>query len=88
MSNLTPALTVANDMGGAGRPAPASPAPATRTGPRDPDRRDPVAILAAQNQQRLSWLVPMRHSRMGVSPFTFYRGAAAIMAEDLGWDDR
>lgn len=49
-----------------------------------PDRRNPVDILAAQNQQRLPWLVPVRHARMGVSPFTFYRGAAAIMAEDLG----
>ncbi len=48
------------------------------------DRRNPIDILAAQNAQRLPWLVPVRHARMGVSPFTFYRGAAAIMAEDLG----
>lgn len=47
------------------------------------DRRDPVEILAGQNQQRLQQLVPIRHARMAVSPFTFYRGAAAIMAEDL-----
>lgn len=50
--------------------------------PRE-DRRDPVAILAAQNQARLQWLVPIRHQRMGVSSFTFFRGAAAVMAEDL-----
>ncbi|MCB0920217.1 MAG: DUF2252 domain-containing protein [Actinobacteria bacterium] len=49
-----------------------------------PDRRDPVSILAAQNERRLAWLVPVRHARMAVSPFTFYRGAAAVMAEDLG----
>ena len=47
------------------------------------DRRDPVQILVAQNQQRLQQLVPIRDARMAVSPFTFYRGAAAIMAEDL-----
>jgi uncharacterized protein (DUF2252 family) len=48
-----------------------------------PSRRDPIRILSGQNQQRLPWLVPIRHARMGVSAFTFYRGAAAIMAEDL-----
>ena len=49
----------------------------------DPDRRDPVTILSTQNEQRVPWLVPIRHARMSASPFTFYRGAAAIMAEDL-----
>ncbi|MEZ5184360.1 MAG: DUF2252 domain-containing protein [Candidatus Nanopelagicales bacterium] len=49
----------------------------------NPERRDPVKILSTQNEQRVPWLVPIRHSRMGVSPFTFFRGAAAIMAEDL-----
>jgi uncharacterized protein (DUF2252 family) len=48
-----------------------------------PDRSDPVSLLEAQNESRLSFLVPLRHARMGVSPFTFYRGAAAIMAADL-----
>jgi uncharacterized protein (DUF2252 family) len=46
-------------------------------------RRSPVAVLAAQEQDRLSDLVPVRHGRMMISPFTFYRGAAAVMAEDL-----
>jgi uncharacterized protein (DUF2252 family) len=46
-------------------------------------RRDPVAILAEQDATRVEELVPLRHSRMLVSPFTFYRGAAAIMAADL-----
>jgi uncharacterized protein (DUF2252 family) len=47
------------------------------------DRPDPVALLAAQARSRVQELVPIRHGRMLVSPFTFYRGAAAIMAADL-----
>src|SRR3954452_25167362 len=46
-------------------------------------RPDPVAILEGQNATRVAELVPIRHGRMIVSPFTFYRGAAAIMAADL-----
>jgi len=47
------------------------------------DRFDPVALLEAQNKTREQDLVPVRHGRMMVSPFTFYRGAAKIMAGDL-----
>ncbi len=47
------------------------------------DRPDPVALLQAQAATRLQELVPIRYGRMLVSPFTFYRGAAAIMAADL-----
>ena len=47
-----------------------------------PDR-DPVAILEAQAGSRVPELVPIRYGRMLVSPFTFYRGAAAVMAHDL-----
>jgi uncharacterized protein (DUF2252 family) len=47
------------------------------------DRPDPVALLEAQNLTREPDLVPVRHGRMVVSPFTFYRGAAKIMATDL-----
>ncbi len=47
-----------------------------------PDR-DPVAILEAQAASRVPELVPVRYGRMLVSPFTFYRGAAAVMAHDL-----
>jgi uncharacterized protein (DUF2252 family) len=47
------------------------------------DRPDPVALLEEQNESRVPWLVPIRHARMQVSPFTFYRGAARIMASDL-----
>src|SRR3954467_3726479 len=46
-------------------------------------RRDPVAVLEEQAQTRVPELVPIRHGRVLVSPFTFYRGAAAIMAADL-----
>jgi uncharacterized protein (DUF2252 family) len=49
-----------------------------------PDSRaDPVGILEKQNATRVPELVPIRHGRMIVSPFTFYRGSAAIMACDL-----
>ena len=47
------------------------------------DRPDPVALLEEQNATREPDLVPVRHGRMMVSPFTFYRGAAKIMAADL-----
>jgi uncharacterized protein (DUF2252 family) len=45
---------------------------------------DPVTILTAQDATRIPELVPVRYERMLVSPFTFYRGAAALMAADLG----
>ena len=47
-----------------------------------PDR-DPVALLLQQAKTRVPELVPIRHGRMLVSPFTFYRGAALVMAADL-----
>src|SRR4051794_1747258 len=47
------------------------------------DRPDPVSLLQEQDESREQDLVPVRHGRMMVSPFTFYRGAAKIMAEDL-----
>jgi uncharacterized protein (DUF2252 family) len=47
-----------------------------------PDR-DSVAILEAQAASRVPELVPVRYGRMLVSRFTFYRGAAAVMAHDL-----
>lgn len=48
------------------------------------DRPDPVALLASQEAVRLPLLVPLRHSRMAQTPFTFYRGGAILMASDLG----
>ncbi|WP_329000158.1 DUF2252 domain-containing protein [Kribbella sp. NBC_00709] len=47
------------------------------------DRPDPVALIEEQNLRRDADLVPVRHGRMMASPFTFYRGAARIMAADL-----
>jgi uncharacterized protein (DUF2252 family) len=46
-------------------------------------RFDPVAVLVASNKGRLPNLIPIRYGRMMVSPFAFYRGAAAIMAAHL-----
>ena len=48
-----------------------------------PDRPDPIALLEEQGASRVPELVPIRYGRMLVSPFTFYRGAALIMAADL-----
>jgi len=48
-----------------------------------PGRPDPIATLHAQSATRIPELVPIRYGRMMMSPFTFYRGAAAIMATDL-----
>jgi uncharacterized protein (DUF2252 family) len=47
------------------------------------DRPDPVDLLEGQARTRVPELVPIRYGRMLVSPFTFYRGAAKIMAADL-----
>ncbi len=47
------------------------------------DRPDPVALLEEQSAGRVPELVPVRYGRMLVSPFTFYRGGALIMAADL-----
>src|SRR5690348_2617633 len=59
-------------------------APSSHTGLAPaPDRPDPLALLEAHNATREPDLVPVRHGRMMVSPFTFYRGAAKIMAYDL-----
>jgi uncharacterized protein (DUF2252 family) len=53
-----------------------------------PDRPDPIALLEEQAQSRVRELVPIRYGRMLVSPFTFYRGAALIMAADLATTPR
>ena len=49
----------------------------------DPARPDPVSLLEAQAVSRVQDLVPLRYGRMLVSPFTFFRGAAYLMASDL-----
>ena len=53
-----------------------------------PDRPDPVSLLEEQATTRVPELVPIRYGRMLVSPFTFYRGAALIMASDLATTPR
>jgi len=47
------------------------------------DRPDPVDLLIASSKGRVEELIPIRYGRMLASPFTFYRGAAPIMASDL-----
>ena len=51
-------------------------------------RRDPVDLLESQAGSRVAELVPIRYGRMLVSPFTFYRGAALVMAADLAGTPR
>ena len=53
-----------------------------------PGRRDPIDILEEQARTRVPELVPIRYGRMLVSPFAFYRGAAAVMAADLAQSPR
>ena len=54
---------------------------ATWTAPAD--RPDPIRLLEDSDQGRLPELLPIRYGRMRQSPFTFLRGAAAVMAADL-----
>ena len=49
----------------------------------DKERPDPIALLEASNVGRFASLVPIRHARMGVNPFSFLRGSAVVMAHDL-----
>ena len=48
------------------------------------DRADPIELLVASSAHRIADLLPIRWGRMAVSPFTFLRGAAAVMAADIG----
>ena len=50
---------------------------------RSSDHPGAVEIVLASNKGRLPKLVPLRMARMCASPFSFYRGAAAVMAADL-----
>jgi uncharacterized protein (DUF2252 family) len=51
-------------------------------------RPDPVTLLEQQAESRVAELVPIRYGRMLASPFTFYRGAARVMAADLATTPR
>ena len=64
-------------------PAPRRRAPATASGSRRPTGRTRSSCWSSQAGSRVGHLVPLRYGRMLVSPFTFYRGAAAVMAADL-----
>ena len=57
--------------------------PSSHSGWAPAESRRPVDLLEEQNARRDPDLVPVRHGRMMVSPFTFYRGAARVMAADL-----
>ena len=48
------------------------------------NRPDPVDLLVEQGESRVQELLPIRYGRMSATPFTFYRGAALVMAVDLG----
>ena len=47
------------------------------------DRPDPISLLEESNRTRVQELVPIRYGRMSLSPFTFLRGSAGVMASDL-----
>jgi len=47
------------------------------------DRPDPISLLEESNSTRVQELVPIRYGRMSISPFTFLRGSAIVMASDL-----
>src|SRR5271165_6023881 len=82
-SSTVPYLTVAERVarGRAARAEVPRSSHAVFVPPRD--RVDPIVLLERQAATRVSELVPIRYGRMLVSPFTFYRGAAMIMASDL-----
>ena len=48
-----------------------------------PERRDPIQVLEETNRGRVPGLIPIRYGRMMAGPFPFFRGSAALMAEDL-----
>ncbi|MBS1883445.1 MAG: DUF2252 domain-containing protein [Actinobacteria bacterium] len=84
--DLAPPSTPAETTGRAAGRAARTLVPRSSQGQWKPaaDRRDPLAILTEQDTTRVPELVPVRYERMLASAFTFYRGAAAIMAADLG----
>jgi uncharacterized protein (DUF2252 family) len=51
--------------------------------PTQSARPNPIELIEQQNNDRLDWLVPVRHAGMMASPFAFYRAGARIMATDL-----
>jgi len=84
MTKAPPAHATPADRAAAGKAARAG-APRSSHGEWAPaaDRADPVELLERQAASRVGRLVPLRYGRMLASPFTFYRGGAAVMAADL-----
>ena len=41
------------------------------------------SLVLQADEGRIPDLIPLRHGRMALSPFTFYRGSALAMAVDL-----
>ncbi|MGV9825212.1 DUF2252 domain-containing protein [Gordonia sp. NPDC003429] len=80
-SGPTKYSTTRNPVGKAARKV----VPRSQLGQWDPSRRghDALQTILAQNEIRDQRLVPIRHGRMSKSPWTYYRGAAAVMAADL-----
>jgi len=98
MSTTTPATTTSHRPAGSGKVEHFTIAERAARGKADradvprrihgewepsPQRPDPVDLLEEQAATRVSELVPIRYGRMLVSPFTFFRGAAYLMASDL-----
>jgi uncharacterized protein (DUF2252 family) len=82
-SAVVPHLTVA-ERAAHGKAARAEVPRSSHATYEPPSRRsDPIKLLERQAKTRVPELVPIRYGRMLVSPFTFYRGAALIMASDL-----
>src|SRR5271155_1242651 len=85
MATVSEAVAAVPHLTAAERGAGGAEVPRTRHAIFDPPARrpDPIKLLERQAKTRVPELVPIRYGRMLVSPFTFYRGAALIMASDL-----
>ena len=59
------------------------PVPVMESGPLRPIVLTPISLLEESNRTRVPELVPIRYGRMSISPFTFLRGSAIVMASDL-----
>jgi uncharacterized protein (DUF2252 family) len=83
MKWLAPGLRVPAELHAAGKAARSQAKRTDHAAAPDAAPRDALAVLRATDATRVPGLLPIRYGRMAVSPFTFYRGAAAVMAHDL-----
>jgi uncharacterized protein (DUF2252 family) len=83
MEEMAKASTVAESKAAGKSARDSCPRSALGTWKATDGRPDPIEVLERQDATRVPELVPIRHGRMSASAFTFYRGAAAIMAADL-----